>query len=286
MKPDGMDVLFYWYLMASERNDMMRKLLTRRTAVGAMAGALALPASRGSAQSIGQRKTFVLVHGAWHGGWCWRRVTDLLELQGHKVFTPTLTGLGERSHLINPTVNASTHVDDVVNVINWENLDDVVLVGHSYGGLAITGVADRIADKISRIVYLDAFMLEDGESVVEKASANTKSIIDKAIEGRQLSLKSPPSSVFGVGEQDRPWVESKLTPQPTASFSEKVANKGGREKIAKKFYMRAKRYPSPTFDGYLERAKANPGWSTFEFDSGHDVMVVQPQQLAEQLLKV
>ncbi|WP_454651195.1 alpha/beta fold hydrolase [Bradyrhizobium liaoningense] len=266
---------------------MVYTRLTRRTALSAMVGTLALTTSdEGFAQSNGQRKTFVLVHGSWHGGWCWRRVADLLEAGGHKVFAPTLTGLGERAHLISPSVNATTHIEDVANVIVWENLDDVVLVGHSYAGLVISGVADRLANKISRIVYLDAFMLEDGESIAEKASGNTRVIINKAIETHQLTLNPPPSSLFGVADQDRAWVESKLTPHPTASFAEKVANKGGREKIAKKVYMRAKRYQSPTFDGYFERAKANPGWSTLELDSGHDVMLIQPQELAKQLLEV
>ena len=101
-------------------------------------------------------KTFVLVHGAFHGGWCWRPVADILRAAGHTVFTPTLTGLGERLHLLTPEVNLSTHIQDVVSVLEWENLRDVVLVGHSYGGAVVTGVADRVADRIGSIVYLDA----------------------------------------------------------------------------------------------------------------------------------
>jgi pimeloyl-ACP methyl ester carboxylesterase len=107
-------------------------------------------------------KTFVLVHGAWHGGWCWRRVADLLQKQGHKVFTPTMTGLGERSHLLNDKVNLATHIADIVNVIKWEGLSDVVLVGHSYGGVIISGVAEQMRDTIGSIVFLDAFVPEDG----------------------------------------------------------------------------------------------------------------------------
>ena len=109
--------------------------------------------------------TFVLVHGAWHGSWCWKRVRKALQDQGHQVFTPTLTGIAERSHLLSPTVNLDTHIDDVVNLIRWEELSDVVLCGHSYGGAVISGVADRIPDRIRSLVYLDAFLLEDGESL-------------------------------------------------------------------------------------------------------------------------
>src|SRR3981081_3091354 len=108
-------------------------------------------------------KTFVLVHGAWHGGWCWRRVSDLLEKKGHKVFTPTVTGLGERSHLIDPKVNLATHSTDIGNVIKWENLNDIVRVGHSYGGAIISGVAEQVPESIGSIVFLDAFVPETGD---------------------------------------------------------------------------------------------------------------------------
>src|SRR2546421_8767740 len=109
--------------------------------------------------------TFVLVHGAWHGSWCWKRVRKALQAQGHDVFTPTLTGVGERSHLLARNINLDTHIDDVVNLIRWEELTDVVLCGHSYGGAVISGAASRVGDRISALVYLDAFVLEDGESL-------------------------------------------------------------------------------------------------------------------------
>src|SRR5260221_7032991 len=109
--------------------------------------------------------TFVLVHGAWHGSWGWKRVRKALQARGHEVFTPTLTGVGERSHLLSRHVNLDTHIDDVVNLIRWEELSDVVLCGHSYGGCVISGVADRVPDRIGALVYLDAFVLEDGQSL-------------------------------------------------------------------------------------------------------------------------
>src|SRR5512136_3051948 len=107
--------------------------------------------------------TFVLVHGAWHGGWCYKRVAERLRAKGHVVYTPTNTGLGERSHLYHRDINLDTHITDILNVIKWEELDDFVLVGHSYGGMIITGVADRIPEKVRRLVYLDAFVPEDGK---------------------------------------------------------------------------------------------------------------------------
>ena len=137
---------------------------TRRGVLGAMAAGAAVATGSIPAMAQGGRKTFVLVHGAWHGGWCWRRVADRLEAKGHKVFTPTMTGLGPCSHLLNKDVNLSTHITDIINFIEWENLSDFVLVGHSYGGFVISGVAEKVGAKIGSIVFLDAFVPEDGES--------------------------------------------------------------------------------------------------------------------------
>src|SRR3977135_4682179 len=141
---------------------------TRRSllAAGASLGAVAVAGNATSAEAQTAQKTFVLVHGSWHGGWCWRRVADRLEKQGHKVFAPTLTGLGERAHLISAQVDINTHVTDIVSVIKFENLDNIVLVGHSYAGLIITGVAEKIGSAISSIVYLDAFLPENGDTLV------------------------------------------------------------------------------------------------------------------------
>lgn len=125
-------------------------LPSRRAVMSAIAaGTVAtLGSSSGSAQAQAPAKTFVLVHGAWHGGWCWRRVSDLLERRGLKVFSPTMTGLGERSHLIDPKINLTTHITDIVNVIKWERLNDIVLVGHSYGGAVVSGVAEQVSEAI------------------------------------------------------------------------------------------------------------------------------------------
>ncbi len=111
--------------------------------------------------------TYVLVHGAWHGSWCWKRVRKALQAAGHDVFTPTLTGVGERSHLNSPGVNLSTHIADVANLIRWEELSDVILCGHSYGGCVISGAADSVSDRIRAVVYLDAFVLEDREALID-----------------------------------------------------------------------------------------------------------------------
>jgi pimeloyl-ACP methyl ester carboxylesterase len=158
--------------------------MTRRgvlASAGAGASAAALGGTPAAAQTSAP-KTFVLVHGAWHGGWCWRRVADRLQKGGHKVFTPTMTGLGERSHLVDGKVNLATHVRDIVNVIKWESLNDVVLVGHSYGGIIISGVAEEMREAIGSIVFLDAFVPENGDSLAAKASQPVREAIAAAVE--------------------------------------------------------------------------------------------------------
>ncbi len=134
------------------------------------------------------KHTFVLVHGAWHGGWCWRRVSDRLERQGHKVFTPTLTGLGERSHLLRAGINVSTHITDVANVLKWEGLSDVVLCGHSYGGLVVSGVAEQMGPAIGSIVFLDAFVPENGDSMAALTSQAVRDNLKIAAERGDLGV--------------------------------------------------------------------------------------------------
>jgi len=156
---------------------------TRRGVVGGIGFGLAASAVGAIAPVNAQTltKTFVLVHGAWHGGWCWRRVADLLEAKGHKVFAPTLTGLGERSHLLSKDVNLDTHITDIVNVFKWEDLKDVCLVVHSYGGWPGSGALEAIGDCVSSIVWLDAFKPENGQRGLDTASAFSREGVEAAV---------------------------------------------------------------------------------------------------------
>jgi pimeloyl-ACP methyl ester carboxylesterase len=250
------------------------------------ATALALGGLVTPAQAQAGGKTFVLVHGAWHGGWCWRRVSDLLEKKGHKVFTPTLTGLGERSHLLDAKVNLDTHITDVVNVIKWEGLSDIVLVGHSYGGMVVSGVAEKAGASIASFVFLDAFVPENDTSLFDAASEATRNAISGAVEKGEMTLKPIPSAVFRVNEKDRAWVDAMCTPQPLKTLTDKAATTGARDKIAKKAYVRAKGYPSVPFDAALAKLQGNAAWRTYEMTCGHDAMVDQPDRLTEILLEV
>jgi pimeloyl-ACP methyl ester carboxylesterase len=229
--------------------------------------------------------TFVLVHGAWHGGWCWQRVADRLRGGGHRVFTPTLTGLGERSHLLRDGIDIGTHVTDVVNVMTWERLSDVVLCGHSYGGFVISGVAEQMAAAIRSIVFLDAFVPNDGDTTQSLTSATMQEAIRAALASGALGMPPRPAEFFGVNEADRAWVDSLCTPQPIGTFTYKIALTGAREKIARKTYIRAKSYANPGFDRALATAKADPSWRVHEVASGHDVMVDAPERLSELLVE-
>jgi pimeloyl-ACP methyl ester carboxylesterase len=258
-----------------------RKVLT---AAAAALGTAALADSRRPASAQTTPKTFVLIHGSWHGGWCWRRVADRLEKQGHKVFAPTLTGLGERAHLIGAQVDINTHITDIVSVIRFENLDNIVLVGHSYAGLIITGVAEQIGSAISSIVYLDAFLPDDGDTLVglspEKVRAATFAARDKG----EISRPFPPASVFGVNEKDQSWVNSKMTPQPLGTSFTPIKMTGAREKITKKTFIRLTGYQSPFFDKALAQCRGDKTWRTFEIATGHDMMVNMPDELTNLIL--
>jgi len=227
--------------------------------------------------------TFVLVHGAWHGGWCYIRVARLLRAKGYEVLTPTLTGLGERSHLASQLVNASTHVQDILNVITFEGLEDVVLVGHSYGGQIITAVADAIPDKIRALVYLDAFVGEDGKSIFDLDSpAATASYIAMAQANGGHRVPPLASAVFGVNAADQAWVDARCTPGSLATWTERLKLKGRHTRISNRTYVFANGWDGP-FRPVYEQVRAEGGWHTYEFECGHDVMIDMPQRTADVL---
>ena len=232
------------------------------------------------------RHTFVLVHGAWHGGWCWRRVSDLLERQGHKVFTPTLTGLGDRSHLMSKDIRLATHVTDVVNLMKWEGLSGVVLCGHSYGGMVVSGVAEQMADAINSIVFLDAFVPENSDSMAALTSGAVRDNLKIAAERGDLGVPARSAAAFLVKDKDQAWVDAMCVPQPIGTMTEKITLTGARERIGKKAYIRASAYPNPGFDTAYARVKADTSWRTYEVPCGHDVMVDMPERLTEILVEV
>lgn len=233
---------------------------------------------------MSEPKTFVLISGAFSGGWGWRRVSDLLEKKGHKVFSPTLTGLGEHSHLMSREINLDTHITDVVNVIKWQNLNDMCLVAHSYGGWPASGALEHIGSNVSSIVWLDAFKPENGQRAVDFTSFPT-AVLASAEKG-ELAIPAPNVGPVVVNENDRPWFNSKATAQPIGTYLQSIKLSGARELVAKKTYVRAHRFPNPAFDKALAECKADKSWSTLEnTTSGHAVMIDEPDWLVDALVK-
>jgi pimeloyl-ACP methyl ester carboxylesterase len=224
--------------------------------------------------------TFVLVHGAWHGAWCWRRVARLLTGSGHDVFAPTLTGLGERSHLLTSAVDLDMHILDVVNEMKWQQLNDVVLVGHSYGAMVIAGVAEKLERSISSFVVVDGFLPETGQAVIDLQPQATQDSLRSAQASGATTVPPRSAAFFHVNEKDRAWVDAQCTPQPLKCFLQKLTLTRARERIANKVYIRATGYPSEPFDRAMADARAK-GWRVHELACGHDVMLDQPERLAE-----
>lgn len=230
--------------------------------------------------------TFVLVHGAWHGGWCWVRVADRLRAAGHSVFTPTLTGLADRSHLMSPTLSLMTHIKDVTGLLNWEELSDVVLVGHSYGGVVITGAADREAERVKSLIYLDALVPGHGQCAMDLRRPEQVEATLAAARTKGAGWRIPPTTAatFKVNPADQAWVDSKCTDLPLACFTEPLFLSGAVDAIKTRAYIRAAAYPAENFDTALEKFRAE-GHDTYAVECGHDVMVDAPAELTEILLK-
>jgi len=230
------------------------------------------------------QRTFVLVHGAWHGGWCWRLLVPLLQAQGHRVTAPTLTGLGERAHLMSAGVNLDTHIADVIGHIQAEELINVVLVGHSYGGFVIRGAAARLPEAISHTIYLDAFVPESGEAVVDYAGERASTIRDLAARTPAAGLPPLPPAAFAVSDPAQAaWVTRRMRPQPVNTYLQPLAV-GKDEGAYRRSYIACLKPKLDVFDATRARLKTAPGWRYLELSEGHDVMVTAPDLLARTLL--
>ncbi|HTW12988.1 MAG TPA: alpha/beta fold hydrolase [Solirubrobacteraceae bacterium] len=227
--------------------------------------------------------TFVLVAGAWQGGWTWGRVTPLLRARGHEVYTPTLTGLGDRVHLLSPQIGLDTHIEDVVATVRNERLDDVVLVGHSYGGQVIAGAACRLAPAVKRLVYLDAFVPEHGESATEQQPQTIAHHYRESVQERGFGWLIPTRNleVLGVTDPvDVEWLSALMVPHPYKAFNDPVRLTPQSLSIPSTFiecvdWMRV-------FRNARERAQAR-GWPVYELHTGHQAMTTAPHELAELL---
>lgn len=234
--------------------------------------------------------TFVLVHGGGHGGWCYDKLARLLRAQGHDVYTPTLTGLGERKHLLTPDTNLSTHITDIVNVLIYQDLRDVILVGHSYGGMVITGVADRAADRIRELVYLDAAHPENGQSLVDTAPVSMAFArsSSRIVDGVELVMWPNELVVAAMGVTDPDDVailRQRMDPHPWNAFEERLAFVDGDAalNIPRTNINCTASLKSSSDD---DRLRQLAGHRNFEIDTGHDLMITEPGKVADMLLEV
>jgi pimeloyl-ACP methyl ester carboxylesterase len=230
--------------------------------------------------------TFVLVHGAWHGGWCWNEVARRLRADGHDVHAPTLTGLCERVHLASPEIGLTTHVADIVNHIRFNELNGFVLVGHSYGGAVITGVASELADRIGAIVYLDAFNIEtSGTALFDHSPEWRVNELRQAAEnfnGWQIPPKALIPS-WAASPEHRAMLERLTTPNPIRCFTEPITLSGAERKIADRTYLICEDYRPSPFWPFYERYVDDPAWRTARLPSLHDAMIMIPDVLAQHL---
>jgi pimeloyl-ACP methyl ester carboxylesterase len=223
---------------------------------------------------------FVLVHGGWHGGWCWRFVAAALRRADHDVYTPSLTGLGDRAHLARPGIDLELHIQDVVALLEMEDLREVVLLGHSYGGMVVTGVADRCTARIRNLVYLDAFVPENGKCaldyiVPERAAAFRR-------DGEQSgSIAPPPLSLWGLTRPEHvAFVKPRETRHPFHTFSQpiRLENEAALARLPKSFIY-CSSPATGSFDRFATKYRRDPSWLFFELKTGHDAMILVPDQL-------
>jgi pimeloyl-ACP methyl ester carboxylesterase len=228
---------------------------------------------------------FLLLHGAYHGGWCWRFVRDRLRAAGHRVLTPSLTGLGDRVHLMNPSISLDTHIKDVVTLAEAEELTDAVLVGHSYGGRVITGAADRTWRRWRALVYVDAHIPKDGQSAFDTQPPERNEAVRRAVlpDGWRVAQQS--SESFGVVPEHRGWVDRRMVPQPLLGFTTPLKITGDWARVPRKTYVLALRYRPSAFHGYAAERRRDPDWRVIDLDCGHDIMVDRPEELTRILLE-
>lgn len=236
----------------------------------------------------------VLVHGAWHGGWCWRDCARTLRSQGHNVFTPTLSGNGERHHQAHHGITLEDHLRDVIGVFEAEELSETILVGHSYGGMVITGVADRIPEKIRHLVYVDAFVPENGDSLngllpraLEPEAAQTflGAFHGSATEHHSMMMSPIPAAMFGIKPENQAWVDRRCNAQSLATFEMPLLIGEAATDLPKLYILADAWDPSP-FRHFAAKLQGAAGWKVVKLPSSHDVMVDMPLGLAELIMTV
>ena len=231
---------------------------------------------------------FLLIHGAWHGGWVWNEISEILNYQGYSVSTPTLTGLGEKKHLLSSKITIDTFIEDVVNHIIFENLNNIILVGHSFAGTVISGVADKLKDRIQKLIYFDAVILKDGQTPFDIAP---KELVKERIElakrfGNGISIPAPSADAFGVFDVKKSLLlEEKLTPHPLSTFQSKLKIKNELGNGIPLFYIFCNDPVYKSLESSREVVRKMK-WPIFELNAGHDAMLTHPKETLNLLMKI
>ena len=227
--------------------------------------------------------TFVLAHGAWSAAWAWKKVRPLLRARGHELHAPTLTGLGDRGHHASPAVDLETHVSDVVAMLDYEDLRDVVLIGHSYGGMVATGVADRVPERLRQVVYLDAFVPAEGHCLLDYLPEGVRRhMVENAADGWRVPANPIPPD---TAPEDVAWIEPRRMTQPLRTFQQPLRLKRGETTLPRSYIYCRLAPPGDPFRQFAERAKRE-GWRCFELDASHSPNVTAPEALADLLAEI
>lgn len=225
--------------------------------------------------------TFVVVHGAWSAGWGWKKMHPLMSARGHRLVTPTYTGLGERAHLARPDIDLDMHIADILGVLEFEDLTAVNLIGHSYGGMVATGVADRARPRIARLIYIDAFVPNDGDSVLDLLPASARAQRKPSPDGFIPPVDMPPDTA----PEDRAWCAPLRRPQPAKTFEQKLKLQNGELKLPRHYIYCTRNAPDDRFRQFYERAKRE-GWGAHEINSSHNPHITCAETLADLLARI
>jgi pimeloyl-ACP methyl ester carboxylesterase len=220
--------------------------------------------------------TFLVAHGSWSAGWAWKKMHPLMAARGHRLITPTYTGIGALSHLAHKDINLDTHIEDMLRVLFYDDLRDVILIGHSYGGMVATGVADRARERIKHLVYLDAYAPEEGKSSHDYSSAERRDAQRaNAVDGWKVMPGGVPAD---TSPEDKAWLNARRTPQPLQTYEQKFHYENGPLTLPRTFIYAKKPNPGDPFRPFMEKARAE-GWKVYEIDASHSPHVTAPEEL-------
>jgi pimeloyl-ACP methyl ester carboxylesterase len=230
-------------------------------------------------------RIFLVCHGAWSAGWAWKKMHPLMQAAGHRLVTPSYTGLGERAHLANASIDLNSHIEDILAVIKYEDLRDIVLVGHSYGGMVATGVADRARDKVEQLIYIDAFVPKDGQSLFDLNESGRAPLQKTAKEGdgwRVPPMQTPPDT----SAADVEWLSARRVHMPIKCFETKLKLDGGPLTLPRSYIYATRITPADTFGPFARDTKSDPAWNYHEIDASHSPNVTAPEALMALLQKI